>query len=170
MKRGFGWVLAGILALGVGAAWPGGARAAAEGDAFPAMSLADVDRETTVDVGGLFQGKVGALAFMQTSCAACRKELEALRDLRAKYPALAVVVVSVDSGSPARVQRYKEHFGFDFPFLHDPEFQTPALFGFSFTPGLVLVNKAGSIGLVKGGYRPGDEVELERRIAELSSQ
>jgi peroxiredoxin len=107
---------------------------------------------------------------MQTSCAACRQELLALKDLRGKYPELKVVAISVDSGNPARVARYREHFGFDFPFVHDPDFKTPELFGFSFTPALVLVAKDGTIGLLKGGYRPGDEVELERKILELTGK
>ena len=144
-------------------AWPAGV-----GDDFPVLQLPDVETGVVVEVRPQAD-RVLAVVYMQTSCAACRKELLALKTLKTKYPALDVVAVSVDSGSPARVRRYKEHFGFDFPFVHDPEFRTPGQFGFSFTPALVLVDRAGKIALLKGGYRPGDERELELRIQGLLS-
>lgn len=146
------------------------AQAAAEGDPLPAITLPDAATEKPLDLAAHLQGSVGAISYMQTSCAACRQELLALKDLRGKYPELKVVAISVDSGNPARVARYREHFGFDFPFVHDPDFKTPELFGFSFTPALVLVTKDGTIGLLKGGYRPGDEVELEKKILELTGK
>jgi peroxiredoxin len=158
-------VLAALWLLG-----PAPCLAAAEGDRLPAITLPDAATEKPVDLGAVFQGSVGAISYMQTSCAACRQELLALKDLRGKYPELKVVAISVDSGNPARVARYREHFGFDFPFVHDPDFKTPELFGFSFTPALVLVAKDGTIGLLKGGYRPGDEVELEKKILELTGK
>jgi peroxiredoxin len=149
----------------------GGVHAAAkEGEPFPALSLADVQTGTVKELGAAFRGAVGAVVYMQTSCAACRKEMTALKDLQVKFPQFKVVVVSVDSGSPERVARYREHFGFEFPFFQDPDFKTPELFGFSFTPALVLVDKEGKIALLKGGYRPGDEVDLEKRIGVLTAK
>ncbi len=136
------------------------------GDPFPGLRLPDVDTGALVDVRPE-PGSLLAVVYMQTSCAACRKELLAFKELRARYPDLRVLAISVDSGSPARVKRYREHFGFDFPFLHDPEFKTPELFGFSFTPALVLVDREGRIALRKGGYRPGDERGVEQKIQEL---
>lgn len=143
--------------------------AGAVGDPLPELKLLNVASNATDDVAALVQGGVGAVSYMQTSCAACRKELMALKDLQAKYPELKVVAISVDSGNPARVKRYQEHFGFEFAFLHDPDFKTPELFGFSFTPALVLVGKDGKIALLKGGFRPGDEVELDQKILQLTS-
>lgn len=158
------------LALALALLLSGNARATAEGEPFPSLSLPDTATGADLDVAAYLQGAVGALVYMQTSCAACRKELLALKDLAAKYPQLKVVTVSVDSGNPARVVRYKEHFGFEFPFVHDPDFKTPEVFGFSFTPALVLVDKKGTISYLKGGYRPGDEADLEDRIKDLSSR
>lgn len=160
-RQTFLWLLTALL---FGApAWGAG-----EGEPMPALKLVDVSTGAEVSVAEEFAGSVGALAYMQTSCAACRKELIALNALKAKYPELKIVAISVDSGNSARVKRYKDHFGFEFPFLHDPGFQTPELFGFSFTPALVLVDKAGNIAQLKGGFRPGDEVALEKKILALS--
>ena len=135
--------------------------------AFPALTLPDVTMGRDLDVKKLFSGSVGALVFMQTSCAACRKELNAFSEMLKKHPALKVVAVSVDSGGGNRVDRYREGYGFTFPFVHDPEFKSPEIFGFSFTPALVLVGKDGKIAQLKGGFRPGDETALESKIAEM---
>ncbi|WP_025322899.1 TlpA family protein disulfide reductase [Deferrisoma camini] len=161
------WVVVLLAGMTIGVATAPAAERYAQGEAFPSLNLPDVEGGRTVDVKDYLSGSVGAVVFMQTSCAACRKELLALKELRERYPGIRVVAISVDSGSPARVKRYREHFGFQFPFLHDPEFKTPGLFGFSFTPALVLVDGAGTIALLKGGYRPGDEKVLETRIREL---
>lgn len=150
--------------------WAGVSAAAAVGDALPPLSLPDASTGQPAEAGALLKGSVGAVVYMQTSCAACRKELTALKDLQTKFPQFKVVAVSVDTGEPDRVARYREHFAFDFPFLHDPDFKTPELFGFSFTPGLVLVGKDGKIALLKGGYRPGDEMEIGTKIAALTAQ
>ena len=163
-------VLALALLLGAwSSGWAGapGRGAAGPGDALPDISLPSVVDGAPVRVAEYVAGHVAALVYMQTSCAACRKELLVLKELLARYPELRVVAVSVDSGGPARVKRYRDHFGFDFPFLHDPEFKTPELFGFSFTPALVLVDREGRIALLKGGYRPGDERAVEQKIREL---
>jgi len=146
------------------------AEAAAVGDPLPSVVLPEIESGQSQDVRDLVAGRPAALIYMQTSCAACRKELLAFKALKSKYPQLVVVVISVDAGTPARVKRYKEHFKFDFEFLHDPEFQTPEVFGFSFTPALVLVDKAGNIALLKGGYRPGDEKAIETKIQTLLSK
>lgn len=162
----WGWALRFLVCCGL-LAGAVNAFAAGEGDPMPAMKLLDVSTGADMAVSEHLAGSVGAIVYMQTSCAACRKELIALKEISAKYPGLKIIAISVDSGNPARVKRYQDHFGFDFPFLHDPDFATPELFEFSFTPALVLVDKAGKIAQLKGGYRPGDEVALEEKIAAL---
>lgn len=137
-----------------------------EGDVLPSISLPDVDTNVETDVGKELSGKVGAIVYMQTSCAVCRRELRFFNELSSKYD-FKVIAISVDADSPERVVKYKEHFGFKFNFLQDKEFTTPGLFGFAYTPALVLVDKNGKIALLKGGFRPGDDVALEEKISGL---
>lgn len=137
-----------------------------EGESFPVISLVNVDAEQEMEVAKFLADSVGAVVYMQTSCAVCRRELKVLQELAAKLT-FKVVAISVDASGPDRVVKYKNHFGFDFPFLHDPEFKTPGLFGFAYTPALVLVGKDGKIAQLKGGFRPGDETMLEQKISEL---
>jgi len=137
----------------------------AVGDSFPSITLANAETNSEEDVGKVFEGSVGALVYMQTSCAVCRRELQVLKSLAEKIP-FKIAAVSVDV-SPGRVAKYKEHFEFDFPFFMDPEFKTPSLFGFAYTPALVLIDKQGKIAELKGGFRSGDEALLEKKIEEL---
>lgn len=168
--RTFAWFRMAVLVASACLAWTGASSAAAgPGDPLPPISLVDTATSQPAEVGALLKGSVGALVYMQTSCAACRKELSFLKDLQLKYPQFKVVAVSVDAGEPDRVLKYREHFAFEFPFLHDPDFKTPELFGFAFTPGLVLVGRDGTVALVKGGYRPGDETEVEGKVAALTA-
>jgi peroxiredoxin len=161
------WIAIGLICLGIASTGALPALAAAEGEPFPALTLPDVTMGRDLDVKKHFSGSVGALVFMQTSCAACRKELNAFSEILKKHPTLKIIAVSVDSGGGNRVDRYREGYGFTFPFVHDPEFKTPEIFGFSFTPALVLVGKDGKIAQLKGGFRPGDETALESKIAEM---
>jgi peroxiredoxin len=149
---------------------PAPAAGAVVGDPLPSIELTDVENGAKAGVSAIVEGSVSAIVYMQTSCAACRKELMALKGMQAKFPELKIIAISVDVGNPARVKRYKEHFEFDFPFLHDPEFETPELFGFAFTPALVLVDKQGKVALLKGGFRPGDEAAIEQDVMKLTGK
>lgn len=156
-----------IIAAAI-ALWAGACLAAAVGDPFPEMMLSDVETGAVVDVRSALGGNVGAVVFMQTSCGVCRKELHALREIGSRNPSLSVVAVSVDSGAPGRVTNYKKTNGFPFRFVHDPEFEAGARFGFKFTPGMILTRRDGTIALVKGGYKPEDLPGLEKTIDELT--
>lgn len=161
--------LALVLAVSFAAAFGPVAYGAAEGEPLPKMELADVRSGSMTELSEFLAGSVGAVIFMQTSCAACKKELIAFKDIAGRHADLKVAVISVDTGPASRVDRYRDSNDFPFPFFHDPGFSTPGLFGFSFTPALVLVEKTGKIALLKGGFRPGDEVELEKKIEKLKA-
>jgi peroxiredoxin len=136
------------------------------GDAAPKVILNDIKTNQPANLGELSKGKVTAVVYMQTSCAACRKELEALKTMLEYVPELNIIAVSVDAGSPARILKYIEHYQFPFTFLHDPSFTTPELFGFSYTPASVVLGKDGKIIFLKGGYRRGDEKKILEVVQE----
>ena len=139
---------------------------AAVGDPCPKIMLNDVKTNQASSLNEISKGKVTVIVYMQTSCAACRKELESIKNMMQYVPELVVVAISVDAGSPARILKYIEHYQFPFEFLHDPSFTTPELFGFSYTPATVIVGKDGKILQLKGGYRRGDEKKLLEIIQE----
>lgn len=140
---------------------------AAVGDRLPALTLPDVTTGQGVDVVEHLRGAPGAIVFMQISCSACRSELKVLKAIGERRPEFRVVAVSVDAGGPKRVARYKEEQELPFLFVHDPQFEKPALFGFFFTPSLVLVDRQGMVTELKRGFRPSDKEVLEKLIAAL---
>lgn len=137
------------------------------GAGLPALTLPDVTTGQGVDVVEHLKGAPGAIVFMQTSCSACRSELNVLKAVGERYPLFKVVAVSVDAGGSKRVARYKEQHEFPFLFVHDPKFEKPGLFGFFFTPSLVLVNGQGVVSKLKRGYKASDKEALEDLIATL---
>jgi len=143
-------------------------QAAATGERFPAFNLAEAESGRLYDLSDYLRGKVAVVVFMQTTCSVCKQELTALKGLAGRNPALSVIAVSVDSGGGGKVARYKEGNGFPFLFLQDPTFEKPALFGFTFTPGLVLTGRDGMIAMLKSGFKKGDLEELEKKIDELA--
>ncbi len=136
------------------------AEGAKEGDVTPKIILKDVRTNQPTKLNEIIKGKVTVLVYMQTSCAACRKELEALKNMKDFVPELNIIAVSVDAGCTNRIKKYIDHYKFDFMFLHDPSFTTPELFNFSFTPATVVIVKDGKIIALKGGYRKGDEKKI----------
>jgi len=140
------------------------------GDAAPKLILNDIKTNQAANLSELSKGKITAVVYMQTSCAACRKELEALKTMLEYVPELNIIAISVDAGSPARILKYIEHYQFPFSFLHDPSFTTPELFGFSYTPATVVLGKDGKIIYLKGGYRRGDEKKILEVVQEAAKK
>lgn len=136
------------------------------GDPIPKVILNNVKTNQASTLSEISKGKITVIVYMQTSCAACRKELEAIKNMLNFCPDLNVIAISVDAGSPARILKYVEHYQFPFTFLHDPGFTTPEMFGFSYTPATVVIGKDGKILLLKGGFRRGDEKKLLELIQE----
>jgi peroxiredoxin len=112
--------------------------------------------------------EVVVLAFMQTSCVACRSELMLLRDIvKEKGSGLAVYPISVDYDAEKRLKSYKAFYKFEFPFLMDPEFSVAPLYGYTYTPALVIVDREGKIAMKMAGFHEGDEVKVKKALDKL---
>lgn len=128
--------------------------------------LGDKDLNFTKDIKG--KNKVTAFIFANTSCGACRKEIEALSNLSKEYKDFKTYVVLVDMNGSEMVHTFHERFKFDVTYLLDPEFTIPPVYGFYFTPSLLLVNQDGVIEFKKGGYSMRkDEQTLKDKVGEL---
>ena len=154
------------LLISVCSAFAAEGEAAKVGEDVPKVILNDVKTNQAVTLNEISKDKVTIVVYMQTSCAACRKELEEIKNMVTYVPELNVIAISVDAGSPARIVKYIEHYQFPFTFLHDPSFKTPELFGFSYTPATVVIGKNGKILDLKGGYRRGDEKKILEVVQE----
>lgn len=138
------------------AAEPEKPKIAKVGDAFPLLELPIAlsgGKTAKLDAG--FFRQVTGIVFMNTSCLACRSELELLNAAKQKYQdKLNVVAISIDMNGEKAVEMYTTKFKFDATYLLDPEFTVPPKLGVSYTPALVIVGKDGKIKAVKTGYNP----------------
>ncbi len=112
--------------------------------------------------------KYTAIIFANTACGACRKEMRTLSDLSSQYEDFMTYVVLVDMRGADIVSDYDKQFQYDVTYLLDPDFSIPPVYGFSFTPSMLIVDKAGVIVYKKGGYNiKKDKDLLIRKVRDL---
>ena len=112
------------------------------------------------------KSKVFILSFMTTTCMACKKEMTLLSSLANEYSAdLKVYAISVDFNGEKTVPEYDKAYGFKVArYMLDPDFKVPHLFGFSFTPSLVVATGDGKIVYMKGGFVDDDTDEVSEAV------
>jgi len=127
----------------------------------------------TLDVTELGKtGKITVISFWATWCSPCKKELDAIKDYyeewQEKYN-MELVAISVDDPrTVAKVPAMVAQKGWTYRILHDynKEFQQAA--NVASVPFTIMLDAKGNVVFEHTGYAPGDELELEDRIKELS--
>jgi len=132
------------------------------GDVITDFTLPDGLTKTPVafskDIKG--KSKIIAISFMTTSCSGCKAEQGLLSDLANKYgDDFKVYSVSVDLNGEKNIAIYDKAFGFNVKYLLDPDFKIPQMFGFTYTPSLVIADKEGKIIFMKGGYTASEDAD-----------
>lgn len=108
-------------------------------------------------------GREGTMvAFLQSRCLSCARELEVLdfaRDRRAG--GISFVAVFIDPAPDTRIRGFLAAAGATPDFvLRDPEFRLAKKYGISSAPALLVIGPQGRIILAKAGYREADRDEL----------
>lgn len=112
------------------------------------------------------KSKVIVLAFVTTTCSACKNEMTLLSGLAEKNENLKLYAICVDLNGSKTVPVYDKTFSFKAQYMLDPEFVTPQKFGFSFTPSLVIAKSDGEILYLRGGYSEESEEEIVETITD----
>jgi thiol-disulfide isomerase/thioredoxin len=127
-----------------------------------------------LDTYGGQNGKVTVFSFWATWCSPCKKELDAIADL---YPdwqeeyGVELVAITIDTRrNLAKVGPMVETKGWEYTILSLNDQEARVAFNFSSIPQTFVVDKDGNIVYNHNGYVPGDEYELEDKIAELSKK
>ena len=135
----------------------------------PAFHLEDFDGKT-FSLNEHLGKDVVLLDFWATFCVPCLSELNTYSDIQKRYPDLKIAAISVDQPqTAARVRSFAKSKAFPFSVLLDPEQQAYRLYNVAVLPTTILIDRSGRIIFRKEGFEPGDEKELEKRIAELLS-
>lgn len=108
-------------------------------------------------------GRNGTMvAFLQSRCLSCARELEVLdfaRDRRAGE--ISFVAVFIDPAPDARVRGFLAAAGATPDFvLRDPEFRLAKKYGINAAPALLVIDPRGQIVLSKSGYREAERDDL----------
>lgn len=130
------------------------------GQSVPEFSLQGLDGQPVSFVRDI-RGKapLTVFLFMTTACSACLDELREIHDFATKHSGrIDAWAVAVDLRGAQTVGPYQQSNRFRVKYLLDPKFSLPRVFGFHFTPSLVVVDAGGVILHKKGGYAPNERV------------
>jgi cytochrome c biogenesis protein CcmG, thiol:disulfide interchange protein DsbE len=142
--------------------------------ALPDLTIKNLDGKS-VNVRTLAQtGKVTLISFWATWCAPCQKELNNLSKTYAAWQKdynFELVAVSIDNiqGLP-KVKPLVAQKRWKYSVVSDVNSQFLQQLGGQNVPFAVLLDKKGNVIYTHNGYKDGDEIELQKQIAELASK
>lgn len=147
--------------------------------AGPTATIPSIDVKTlegkTVNIQDYTgKGKITVLAFWATWCSPCKRELDAISEIypdwQQNYEMELLAVTIDDARSMAKVPGLVETKGWDYTVLSDSKRALQKALNFQTVPQTFLVDQEGNIVYTHSGYNPGDELELEEKIAELAGK
>ena len=120
------------------------------------------------------KGKITVLSFWATWCSPCKRELDSISDIyedwQKDYNMELVAVTIDDARSMAKVPALVETKGWEYTVLSDTKQALLQALNFQTVPQTFLVDQEGNIVYSHSGYSPGDELELEEKMAELQGK
>ncbi len=149
-----------ILPLAIASQAPAAESSAKVGQPVPEFSLSGLDGRPVSfrkDIRG--KAPLTVIFFMTTACSACYDEIREIHEFVSKHPGkVDAWAVAVDLRGAQTVGPYQQSNRFRVKYLLDPKFSLPRVFGFHYTPSLVVVDAGGVILHKKGGYAPDERV------------
>ena len=152
------------------------------GDPSPVFSLPDLQNNYVFlrDYSGKELRKpwknktkyVVVMSFFATWCAPCKKEIPYLEKLKKEYAADKIKFFLIDVGEEREVlDSFLKKNSISLTVLHDRYQQTAEKFGATSLPRLIVIDKEGTISLIKKGFKNGDTFLKEMRtlLSELLS-
>ena len=117
-------------------------------------------------------GKITVISFWATWWSPCKKELDAIseyyEDWQKKYDMVFVAISTDDARSAAKVPGVVESKGWKYRILLDSNKELSIAANIQSVPYTFLLDQKGNIVYEHIDYAPGDEEELEERIAALA--
>lgn len=143
----------------------------------PTSTIPEIDVKTlegkTVSIKDYVgQGKITVISFWATWCSPCKKELDAIADIyedwQADYNVELIAITIDDARTMAKVPALVETKGWEYTILADSKSELKKALNFQTVPQTFLLDAEGNIIYTHSGYNPGDEIELEDKIAALA--
>lgn len=114
-----------------------------------------------------FSGKVVVLSLILTTCSLCQEEMAELKALKAAYPDLQIITVSIDPGeTDDNLRRFKEQYSADWLFARDTARVATTYQGYVLaTPTVVVITPKGYISYRKVALVPLEELKAAVALA-----
>ncbi len=143
----------------------------ANGSPFPSVAIKTLDGKSVNIQDYTNSGKITVVSFWASWCTPCKRELDAINEVYSewsdKYGIQLLAITIDDARGLSKVPAMVKSKGWEFTVLADSKQELQRALNFQTIPQTFLTNKNGEIVYTHNGYNPGDELELEKKIAEL---
>lgn len=141
---------------------------------FPSINIKTLDGKTINTSDYTSKGKITVVSFWATWCTPCKRELDVINEVYAewaeKYNLQLLAITIDDARGLTKVPAMVKSKGWEFTVLADSKQELQQALNFQTIPQTFLLNDKGEIVYAHNGYNPGDEIELEHKIAELMAK
>jgi cytochrome c biogenesis protein CcmG, thiol:disulfide interchange protein DsbE len=138
---------------------------------FPSINIKSLDGKEINTASFAKSGKITLVSFWATWCTPCKAELDVVNDVYAewkeKYNMEVVAITIDDARGLAKVPGMVQNKGWEFMVLADSKQELMQSLSFQTIPQTFLIDQKGEIVYAHNGYKAGDEIELEEKIAAL---
>jgi cytochrome c biogenesis protein CcmG, thiol:disulfide interchange protein DsbE len=138
---------------------------------FPNIKIKTIDGQEVSTKDYTSKGKITLVSFWATWCTPCKAELDVVNELYAdwkeKYDLQVLAITIDDARGLAKVPAMVQNKGWEFTVLADTKQELMQTLSFQTIPQTFLVDQNGEIVYSHNGYKSGDEIELEEKIAAL---
>lgn len=143
----------------------------ANGTPFPSVAIKTLDGKSINIHDFTKNGKITVVSFWATWCTPCKRELDAINEVYSewedKYNIQLLAITIDDARGLSKVPAMVKSKGWEFTVLADSKQDLQRALNFQTIPQTFLINQNGEIVYAHNGYNPGDELELEKKIADL---
>jgi peroxiredoxin len=139
---------------------------------LPDVNIKTLDGKTVNIQTFAGNGKITILSFWATWCSPCKRELDAIAELypewQEKYNTELVAVTIDNARALAKVKPLVQQKRWEYTILSDAKQELQQALNFQVIPQTFVVDQQGNIVYEHSGYQPGDEYQLEDKLAELA--
>lgn len=140
--------------------------------AFDGIVLKDLSGQDVVLSDYAKNGKITVISMWATWCKPCVKELDAITDFYPDWQEeydVELLAITIDTRRAlAKVPPLVSSKGWEYTVLSDVNSEIPQKFNFQGVPYMFIIDQEGKIVYEHSGYVPGDEYELEKKLAKLA--
>jgi len=146
--------------------------AVAQNSTIPSVDIKTLAGKTVNIQDYVGKGKITVISFWATWCSPCKRELDAIAEIypdwQEEYDVDFLAITIDDARSMAKVPSMVETKGWEYTILADSKQELQKALNFQTVPQTFLLDAEGKIVYTHAGYNPGDEIELEDKIAALA--